>query len=131
MFRASSETILYLADTTGELPHLIKGADFAFLGKTIPPNSGGQNPIEPVSIGLPLIIGPAYQNFRETCAELFSHGIAVKAGDKTDVERLISEFTRDGEKRTRAREACFAWIEKQGSPTKTTLTLLQGYLAKD
>ena len=129
--RASIETIVYLADTTGELPHLIKGADFAFLGKTIPPNSGGQNPIEPVSIGLPLIIGPAYQNFRETCAELFSHGIAVKAGDKTEVERLISEFTRDGEKRTRAREACFTWIEKQGSPTKTTLTLLQGYLAKD
>jgi 3-deoxy-D-manno-octulosonic-acid transferase len=126
--KAPTGTIVYLADTTGELPDLIKCADFAFLGKTIPPNSGGQNPIEPVSIGLPLIIGPAYQNFRETCAELFSHGIAFKAGEKKEVEDLISEFAQDEEKRTQAREACFSWIQKQGSPTETTLKLLRGYL---
>lgn len=129
--KAPIGTTVYLADTTGELPDLIKSADFAFLGKTIPPNSGGQNPIEPVSIGLPLVIGPAYQNFRETCAELFSCGAAFKAGEKKEVEHLICEFARDEGKRTQAREACFSWIQKQGSPTETTLKLLHGYLSKE
>jgi 3-deoxy-D-manno-octulosonic-acid transferase len=129
--KAPEGAIVYLADTTGELPELIKVADFAFLGKTIPPNSGGQNPIEPVSIGLPLVIGPAYQNFRETCAELFSHGVAFKAGEKKDVEDLIGEFAQNEDKRNHAREACFSWIQMQGSPTKTTLKLLNGFLAKE
>lgn len=129
--KAPSGTIVYLADTTGELPELIKAADFAFLGKTIPPNSGGQNPIEPVSIGLPLVIGPSYQNFRETCAELFSHGIAFKAVEKKDVEELISEFAQNEQKRNDACDACFSWIQMQGSPTKTTLRLLHGFLAKE
>ena len=76
--QADSDTVVYLADTTGELPRLIGAGDIAFLGKTLPPNNGGQNPMEPVSTGLPLIVGPAYQNFRDSCAELFSHGAAFK-----------------------------------------------------
>ena len=36
----------------------------------LPPHHGGQNPIEPVALSLPLVMGPNHQNFRETCSEL-------------------------------------------------------------
>ena len=99
--RADSGTVVYLADTTGELPKLIGAGDIAFLGKTLPPNNGGQNPMEPVSIGLPLVVGPAYQNFRESCAELFSHGAAFKAQKKEEAQELISEFAGNAKKKPR------------------------------
>ena len=51
--KAEAGTIVYLADTTGELFRLIRVADLAFIGKTLPPNGGGQNPIEPVSLAFP------------------------------------------------------------------------------
>ena len=49
---------------------LLQAADFAFMGKSLPPHHGGQNPIEPVALSLPLVMGPNHQNFRETCSEL-------------------------------------------------------------
>lgn len=128
--RAHSGTVVYLADTTGELPKLIGAGDIAFLGKTLPPNNGGQNPIEPVSSGLPLVVGPAYQNFRESCAELFSHGAAFKAQKKEEAQELIRQFAVNPKKKTKAREACFKWIGKQGSPTGTTLKIIQEILEK-
>jgi len=124
--RADKGTIVYLADTTGELPSLIGAGDMAFLGKTLPPNNGGQNPMEPISLGLPLVVGPAYQNFRESCAELFSDGAAFKAESKENAKKLICQFAVDSNKN--AKVACFEWIKRQGSPTGTTLKILQEIL---
>ncbi len=126
--QAKEGTIVYLADTTGELPELIGAGDIAFLGKTLPPNNGGQNPMEPISIGLPLVVGPAYQNFRESCAELFSHGAAFKADKKEFAKTLIREIAEDEKKNSEAREACFEWVRKQGSPTGTTMEILREIL---
>ena len=76
------DTLVYLADTTGELNKLIQSADLAFLGKTLPPRHEGQNPIEPISIGLPLVVGPKCTNFSETCDELLIRG-AVQQGESS------------------------------------------------
>ena len=46
------------------------------MGKTLDPNDGGQNPIEPVALALPLVMGPNNQNFRETCFDLLSHNVS-------------------------------------------------------
>lgn len=84
--------------------------------------------MEPISLGLPLVVGPAYQNFRESCAELFSHGAAFKADKKEFAKTLIREFAEDGKKNSEAREACFEWVRKQGSPTGTTMEILREIL---
>ena len=126
--KAESGTIVYLADTTGELFRLIRVADLAFVGKTLPPNGGGQNPIEPVSLGIPLVIGPAYQNFRETCSELFSQGAALRARDTEETLDMIRKLALNEELRRSASSAGRAWIAKQGSPTQTTLDILADLL---
>ena len=42
---------IHLADTTGELATLLQAADLAFVGKSLPPNKGGQTPIEAAGTG--------------------------------------------------------------------------------
>ena len=71
--QALQGTLVYLADTTGELGTLIQCADLALGGKTLPPNQGGQNPIEPIAQGIALVLGPNYENFFQTCGDLLVH----------------------------------------------------------
>ncbi|HTB63417.1 MAG TPA: glycosyltransferase N-terminal domain-containing protein, partial [Opitutales bacterium] len=42
--RAPQSVKIYLGDTTGELARLTQAADVAFIGKSLPPNNGGQTP---------------------------------------------------------------------------------------
>jgi 3-deoxy-D-manno-octulosonic-acid transferase len=60
----SATTDVYLADTIGEMGLWYRLADLAFLGGSLAPR-GGQNPIEPAKLGVPIIRGPHVGNFRE------------------------------------------------------------------
>lgn len=74
---SGDQDAILLVDTTGELFPLYSLADIVFVGKTLAPNIGGQNMIEPASAGRAVIVGPNTQNFasvmdlfREKCAIL-------------------------------------------------------------
>ena len=118
--KENSGTVVYLADTTGELVSLIESADIAFLGKTLPPRHEGQNPIEPVSMGLPLIIGPACTNFQETCQELIVYGAARQGKSLSEIKQLIHTLAQKKDERNRMKEAGLKWRKYQGSPTQKT-----------
>ncbi|MBP51732.1 MAG: 3-deoxy-D-manno-octulosonic acid transferase [Opitutae bacterium] len=123
--QAPKGTVVYLADTTGELVRLMQGSDLAFLGKTLPNHQGGQNPIEPIASGIPLVIGPCYQNFRETCSDIFHNQAAIRTDSKSDVIAQILRLVRDPEKRDELKHATSSWMEQQGSPTDFTLKVIR------
>jgi len=54
---------MFLVDTTGELSALYHHASVVFVGKSLPPNKGAQNMIEPAALGKPVVTGPNSQNF--------------------------------------------------------------------
>ena len=121
-------TLVYLADTTGELNKLIQSADLAFLGKTLPPRHEGQNPIEPISIGLPLVVGPECTNFSETCDELLIRG-AVQQGESSEkVKKIILQLFQSESQREKMKKAGLDWRKDQGSPTRKAYEELQNYL---
>jgi 3-deoxy-D-manno-octulosonic-acid transferase len=123
------ENFVYLADTTGELNELILSADLSFLGKTLPPRHEGQNPIEPISIGLPLVIGPKCTNFSETCDELLDRG-AIKQGNSPDeVKKIIIQLLQSSTQMESMRNAALKWRKEQGSPTLNAYKELQKHLA--
>ena len=68
---------VFLVDTTGELSSLYPHASLVFIGKSLPPNKGAQNMIEPAALGKPVIIGPDSQNF-SSVMELFRNADAIK-----------------------------------------------------
>lgn len=70
------ETHIYLADTTGEMPRLMQAGDVAFIGKSLPPNDGGQTPIEAAGLGLPVLMGPNMTNFQNVADSLVQCGAA-------------------------------------------------------
>ena len=112
--------IVYLGDTTGELSQLIKVADLGFMGKTLPPNQGGQNPIEPIALQIPLVVGPHFQNFHETCSDMFLHGAALGCKTKADIINEIRQLVQNPTKRTEVKNNAQKWMLGQGSPSVFT-----------
>ncbi len=122
--QAPACTLVYLADTTGELSKLIECADLAFGGKTLPPNRGGQNPIEPIALGIPLVLGPNFQNFQQTCGDLLIHEAIQTTESKESAQKELLSLAQNSQRRNELRQNAISWFESQGSPTDRTLEKL-------
>ncbi|MFA0525610.1 lipid IV(A) 3-deoxy-D-manno-octulosonic acid transferase [Vibrio sp. 10N.222.52.C3] len=62
----SESTQVYLGDTMGEMLILIGAADICFMGGSLVGDKvGGHNVLEPAALGVPIINGPSYFNFKE------------------------------------------------------------------
>lgn len=108
----SGEAIIYLADTTGELSRLTQLADLAFIGKSLPPNVGGQTPIEAAGLGVPLLMGPNMNNFKMIAASLAELGAARVVEDADALSGQIGALFKDREKRIAMGTAGRAWHEQ-------------------
>ena len=64
---------VFVLDTMGELNKAYALADVAIVGRSFVP-LGGSDPIEPVALGKPTIIGPRHENFREVVSALEKGG---------------------------------------------------------
>ena len=88
------ETVL-LVDTTGELFALYALADLVFVGKTLAPNEGGQNMIEPASLGKAVLVGPHVENFKPAMEVFRKAGAVLEVADpaalSAEVRRLLSD----------------------------------------
>ena len=126
---APPDNLVYLADTTGELSRLIQVTDFAFMGKTLPPNRGGQNPIEPIALGIPLVVGPNHENFQETCSEMFTHGAAQPGESSNQVISELIHLAKNLELREKFSQSAKTWIDRQGTPTRFTLEFIRTILS--
>ncbi|EGR7968843.1 3-deoxy-D-manno-octulosonic acid transferase [Vibrio vulnificus] len=75
----ADSTQVYLGDTMGEMLLLLGAADVCFMGGSLVGDKvGGHNVLEPAALGVPVIIGPSYYNFKEiTIALEQAKGIIV------------------------------------------------------
>lgn len=71
---------VFLLDTIGELSAAYLLADAVFVGRSLVP-LGGSNPLEPVALGKPAVIGPWHENFAGVVAELVAAGGLVVSED--------------------------------------------------
>ncbi|MFV8413559.1 lipid IV(A) 3-deoxy-D-manno-octulosonic acid transferase [Vibrio owensii] len=79
-------TQVYLGDTMGEMLFLIGAADICFMGGSlIGDKVGGHNVLEPAALGVPVIIGPSYYNFKEIVTQLTKHnGIIISSSKELE-----------------------------------------------
>ena len=74
LYQSITEDIqVYLADTMGELMHWYQIADVAVVGGSMV-DVGGHNPIEPLSVATPVIMGPFTQSCQEVVDTLVQKG---------------------------------------------------------
>jgi len=72
-FSGGSGGDLFVLDTMGELTKAYALADVAIVGRSFVP-LGGSDPIEPVALGKPTLIGPRHENFRDVVSALEAGG---------------------------------------------------------
>lgn len=70
-----------VVDTYGELAALYGIADAAFIGRSLGENRGGQNLIQPMAHGVPVVHGPNMQNFRDVAEQADAAAASEMASD--------------------------------------------------
>jgi 3-deoxy-D-manno-octulosonic-acid transferase len=114
---ADSDCILL--DTTGELQRWYGIATVVFMGKSLTAH-GGQNPVEPIFAGKPVLFGPHMENFATLAKALVSNSAAIQVNDTDSLECTIAELLRDSHVRERlVQNARAALTEHQGATART------------
>jgi 3-deoxy-D-manno-octulosonic-acid transferase len=98
--RSRNETpkSIYLGDTMGEMAFYYGAADVAVIGGSLLP-LGGQNLIEALAAGVPVILGPSMFNFAEATRLALEAGAAVQVADAQAAVRMAVELLGDKGKR--------------------------------
>jgi 3-deoxy-D-manno-octulosonic-acid transferase len=78
---------LWIADTLGELGLWYRLSQVAFIGRSLIPPGGGQNPLEPARLGRAIATGPYTGNFTE-------HVALLRAADALEVTHDVRALTR-------------------------------------
>jgi 3-deoxy-D-manno-octulosonic-acid transferase len=126
---APGEVDVCLADTTGELRQLTQLADLVFVGKSLPPHTEGQTPIEAAILGRPLMFGPGMSNFRAVSRELTALGAAVQVADGRALALEAGELLRDAGRREALAAAAAAWREANAGACRRTLAVIEEEIA--
>ena len=84
---------IVLLDTIGELASVYSLASVAFVGGSLVP-AGGHNPLEPAQFGVPIVMGPSYNNFRAITDDLLGHG-ALRITTKEDLAKVFLGLLQD------------------------------------
>jgi len=97
-----------LGDSMGEMLAYYAAADVAFVGGSLMP-LGGQNLIEALAAGAPVLIGPHTFNFSEAAAGAVAAGAAQRVADADALVHTVSELFTDPSRREAMREAAGAF----------------------
>ena len=120
-----------LLDTTGELSSWYPRATIVFVGKSLPNsvNKGGQNMIEPLQAGAPVLIGPHTGNFEPLATRLCEAGAAIRVTDTNEiVAAALSLLGNEGKRATMIATATEVLKPHQGS-TERNCKLVESQLS--
>jgi 3-deoxy-D-manno-octulosonic-acid transferase len=85
---------LYLGDTMGEMPFYYAACDVAVIGGSFAP-LGGQNLIEALACGSPVVVGPSMFNFAEATRLALEAGAVLQAANAVDAVKLAVSLLHD------------------------------------
>lgn len=109
--RSKKETGAFLVlDTLGELTSVYAAADVAVIGGGFA-KMGGQNLIQPLAHGVPVLHGPHMHNFRDVTAQADEAGCALVTEDAASLSRALVELRQDPSKREVMGKAARALVQ--------------------
>ena len=114
---------LYIGDTTGELRRFVQLGDVLFIGKSMPPHTGGQTPIEAAAYKKSIVFGPDMSNFSMITRDLLFAGGATAVTLET-IEATLRQRLTDADLRNREGAAARAVVDQhRGATTRLMATL--------
>ncbi len=121
---ASAGRSVILLDSMGELESAYGLGQVAFVGGSLVPR-GGQNPLEPVRLGLPVLFGPGMDSFREVADELMESGAAFEVRGAGDLAREVLRLMTDPAAHRSASQAGLRFAEGHRGATERTVQALR------
>jgi 3-deoxy-D-manno-octulosonic-acid transferase len=119
-----------LVNTTGELLFFYEPADVVFVGKSITA-IGGQNPIEPASLGKAVVFGPNMQNFTDIVRLLLENGGAVQVDGPAALEQVFSQLLADRARRLELGRRARAVVNENLGAVERTVEMVLPHLARN
>jgi 3-deoxy-D-manno-octulosonic-acid transferase len=118
---------VHLGDTMGEMAFYYAACDVAVIGGSFAP-LGGQNLIEALAAGAPVIVGPHMYNFAEATRLAVAAGAAHQARDARDAMQRAAQLLADDRARARMSEAGQALCAAHRGATARHLAVCQRLL---
>jgi 3-deoxy-D-manno-octulosonic-acid transferase len=117
---------IWIADTLGELGLWYRLSQAAFVGRSLIPPGGGQNPLEPARLGRAIATGPHTGNFTDHIGLLRDAGALEVTADVPELTRFAGAMLTDPEARRSMGERAKAAVRSPATlPDDTARALLE------
>lgn len=108
----ANETVIYIADTLGELRRFISHAQWVFTGGSLRPH-GGHNLLEPAAFGVVQVTGPYTSNFAEETAALLKVDGLSQIQDLQSLVHFMQSYKRNEQTYQQGAERARRWVQQQ------------------
>jgi 3-deoxy-D-manno-octulosonic-acid transferase len=118
-----------LLDTIGDLAAVYELADVAFVGGSLVPK-GGHNPLEAARFGVPVVMGPSYENFRDVVERMRAADGILIVQNREEFEAALIELLKNRERAAAIGQRGQAVFDAQAGATARTVEALMALLEK-
>ena len=125
--KITAETDIYMGDTIGEMGLYLRLAQVAFMGKSLK-STGGQNPLEPAMVGVPIISGHEVHNFRDVYNSLLEQSAVRLVSDEKMLAANLEYLLLSPNQREAMSKAGSATLDKMRGSLTATNEILDTYL---
>ena len=119
---------VFLLDTIGDLASVYALGSVAFVGGSLV-TKGGQNPLEAARFGVPVVMGPSYENFREI-VESMEEARAICVVTASELSKVLEGMLRDRGAAVAMGERGRAVFEAQAGATARTVDALMALVER-
>ena len=117
-----------ILDTMGELRNFYRRGAIAFVGGSLAPGRGGQNPAEPALVEVPVLIGPYHENQQEIVSSMVSSGGAQIVKNAGDIVGAASQWLGDDAARVAAGRSARAAVSTGAGGAQFALKQLEALI---
>ncbi len=119
-----------LLDTIGDLAAVYGVADAAFVGGSLV-RRGGHNPLEPAQFGVPVVMGPSFENFRDVVAKMQEAGGIRIVQDEVELGGMVAELLANREEAKAIGEAGRRVFEEQQGATARSVKAIVAVISRE
>ena len=117
-----------LGDSMGEMAAYYYACDVAFVGGSLMAY-GGQNLIEALACGAPVLVGPYTYNFAQAADEAVAAGAAFRVADAASLLETMRRLLADPMVRRSMSESGIAFCESHRGATARTMKIIERLMA--
>ena len=119
---------VFLGDSMGEMAAYYYACDVAFVGGSLMAY-GGQNLIEALACGAPVLVGPYTYNFAQAADEAVAAGAAFRVADAASLLETTRRLLSDPQMRRSMSEAGAAFCRSHRGATARTMQIIERLIA--